>query len=57
VLNHVEGLSHEEIAATLGLPLGTVKSRARYALAGLGSALEADDRIPVPTRRSKGLGK
>jgi RNA polymerase sigma-70 factor (ECF subfamily) len=47
VLSHVEGLTHEEIAATLGLPLGTVKSRVRYALAGLRSALEADDRIPV----------
>jgi RNA polymerase sigma-70 factor, ECF subfamily len=44
VLNHVEGLTHEEIASTLGLPLGTVKSRARYALAGLRSALEADER-------------
>ena len=47
VLSHVEGLTHEEIATTLGLPLGTVKSRVRYALAGLRSALEADDRIPV----------
>ncbi|HUP53966.1 MAG TPA: RNA polymerase sigma factor [Methylomirabilota bacterium] len=58
VLNHVEGLTHEEIAATLGLPLGTVKSRARYALAGLRSALEADDRTPVvaerPTRSGTG---
>jgi RNA polymerase sigma-70 factor (ECF subfamily) len=57
VLNHVEGFSHEEIAATLGLPLGTVKSRARYALAGLRSALEADDRMPVPEQRRQGLGK
>jgi RNA polymerase sigma-70 factor (ECF subfamily) len=57
VLNHVEGLSHEEIAATLGLPLGTVKSRARYALAGLRSALEADDRTPVEAERRRGLGK
>jgi RNA polymerase sigma-70 factor (ECF subfamily) len=47
VLNHVEGLSHDEIATTLGIPLGTVKSRMRYALAGLRSALEADDRAPV----------
>jgi RNA polymerase sigma-70 factor (ECF subfamily) len=59
VLNHVEGLTHEEIAATLGLPLGTVKSRLRYALAGLRSALEADDRTPiaVPDRRRAGKGR
>jgi RNA polymerase sigma-70 factor (ECF subfamily) len=50
VLSHVEGLTHEEIAETLGLPLGTVKSRVRYALAGLRSALEADDRAPATTR-------
>jgi RNA polymerase sigma-70 factor (ECF subfamily) len=49
VLNHVEGLTHEEIAAILGLPIGTVKSRARYALAGLRSALEADERTPGET--------
>src|SRR5512132_2684743 len=47
VLSHVEGLTHDEIAETLGLPLGTVKSRARYALASLRSALEADDRTPA----------
>ena len=58
VLSHVEGLTHEEIAATLGLPLGTVKSRVRYALAGLRSALEADDRIPVARadRRDRAAG-
>jgi RNA polymerase sigma factor (sigma-70 family) len=57
VLSHVEGLSHEEIAATLGVPLGTVKSRARYALAGLRSALEADDRTSLPEQRRLGLGR
>jgi RNA polymerase sigma-70 factor, ECF subfamily len=58
VLNHVEGLSHEEIAATLGLPLGTVKSRARYALAGLRSALEADERPPAqPHPRQERAGR
>ena len=55
VLSHVEGLTHEEIASTLGLPLGTVKARARYALAGLRSALEADDRMPL-MRESRGRG-
>jgi RNA polymerase sigma-70 factor (ECF subfamily) len=59
VLSHVEGLTHEEIAETLGIPLGTVKSRVRYALAGLRSALEADDRIPVDgaARRAGGRGR
>jgi RNA polymerase sigma-70 factor (ECF subfamily) len=53
VLSHVEGLTHEEIAETLGLPLGTVKSRVRYGLAGLRSALEADDRAAVSERRER----
>jgi len=44
VLNHLEGLSHAEIAETLDLPMGTVKSRMRYAMEGLRAALEADDR-------------
>ena len=56
VLNHIEGLTHEEIAQTLGLPLGTVKSRARYALSGLRSALEADERSLEQPRRREGIG-
>ena len=47
VLNHLEGLTHAEIAATLDLPLGTVKSRLRYAMEGMRAALEADDRPPL----------
>lgn len=47
VLSHLEGLTHAEIAATLDLPLGTVKSRLRYAMAALRAALEADDRLPL----------
>ena len=47
VLNHLEGLTHAEIAATLDLPLGTVKSRLRYAMDGMRAALEADDRPPL----------
>ena len=43
-LQHYVQLSHVEIAATLGLPIGTVKSRIRYGSAALRAALAADDR-------------
>lgn len=38
-LQHMEGFTHAEIAARLGIPLGTVKSRAHRAHARLASAL------------------
>jgi RNA polymerase sigma-70 factor (ECF subfamily) len=56
VLNHVEGLSHDEIARTLNLPIGTVKSRVRYALAGLRSALDADERQPAEPPMFRRIG-
>jgi RNA polymerase sigma-70 factor (ECF subfamily) len=39
LLQHLEGLSHEEVAATLGVPVGTVKSRSFRAHKRLASAL------------------
>jgi len=43
-LQHYFELSHVEIAATLDLPIGTVKSRIRYSSAAMRAALAADDR-------------
>ena len=37
-----QGLSHQEIAAAVGMPLGTVKSHVRRALASLHAALAID---------------
>lgn len=44
VLQHYFELTHTEIAETIGIPLGTVKSRVRYGVAAMRAALEADDR-------------
>src|SRR4051812_43525150 len=44
VLQHYFDLSHSEIAETVGIPLGTVKSRVRYGIAAMRAALDADDR-------------
>ena len=44
VLHHYHDLSVPEIAQTLGLPAGTVKSRLDAAMASLRAALDADER-------------
>jgi RNA polymerase sigma-70 factor, ECF subfamily len=51
VFHHYLGLTLAEVAADLGLPLGTVKSRLHYATNTLRGALEADLRLPTETSR------
>jgi len=48
VLHHYLGLPLSEIAVTLGIPAGTVKSRYHYAMSALRAALEAEGRAPAP---------
>jgi RNA polymerase sigma-70 factor (ECF subfamily) len=48
VLHHYLDMPVDQVAATLGLPPGTVRSRLHYAMQGLRAALEADAR---PTTR------
>jgi RNA polymerase sigma-70 factor (ECF subfamily) len=54
VLCDIEGLSYEEIAATLGVKLGTVRSRIHRGRAQLRTALE--HRRPAPVRGGTGRG-
>ena len=44
VLHHYLGMSTEEMASTVGVPAGTVKSRLHYALEAMRAALESADR-------------
>lgn len=52
VLHHYLGLAPGEIAATLGIPAGTARSRLHYAHRAMRAALEADERrVAVAGRR------
>ena len=44
VLHHYLGLSLDQVAESLGIPVGTVRSRLHYAMRGLRAALDADAR-------------
>lgn len=50
VLHHYLGWSQPEIARSLEIPIGTVKSRLFYATRALRSAIEADDRATSAER-------
>ena len=52
VLQHHFDQSHTEIAETLGIPVGTVKSRIRYGAAALRASLDADDRTDAASDRT-----
>lgn len=51
VFHHYLGLTLPEVAAELGVPLGTVKSRLHYATNSLRAAIEADLRAPLDASR------
>ena len=53
VLHHYLGWPLHEIGETLGVPLGTVKSRLHYAASSLRAALEADARESTPASRER----
>jgi len=55
VLCDIEGFSYEEIAATLGVKLGTVRSRIHRGRAQLRSALEHRRPVPVSAAPQEGL--
>ena len=47
-LHYLEGMTAEQVAAQLDLPLGTVKSRLHYAVVALRAAYDAAMREPMP---------
>jgi RNA polymerase sigma-70 factor (ECF subfamily) len=55
VLHHHLGMRQAEIAETLDVPLGTVKSRLHYATATLRAAIEADARTTPPVSTGERL--
>jgi RNA polymerase sigma-70 factor (ECF subfamily) len=52
VLHHYLDLPLDEVADTLGVPVGTVRSRLHHAMRGLRAALEADAR-PTPQEAAR----
>jgi RNA polymerase sigma-70 factor (ECF subfamily) len=53
VLHHYLDLTVPDVAATLGIPVGTAKSRLNRALELMRAALDADTRIGLPTSEGR----
>ncbi len=53
VLSDLEGLSYEQVAETLGVPLGTVRSRIHRGRSQLREALSATDAASAPATTSR----
>ena len=51
VLRYYLGLTVDEVAAALGIPSGTAKSRLHRATAAMRAALDADARLPMTNER------
>jgi RNA polymerase sigma-70 factor, ECF subfamily len=49
VLHYYLGLSVPEVAESLGVPVGTAKSKIHYAVDAMRAALEADERAAIAT--------
>jgi DNA-directed RNA polymerase specialized sigma24 family protein len=57
VLHHYLDMSRTDVAAALGIPLGTVHSRLRHAMSALRAAIEADARSPGRTATAEELSR
>jgi RNA polymerase sigma-70 factor (ECF subfamily) len=57
ILHHFADLTVPQVAATLGVPVDTVRSRLYHAVRGLRAALEADRRAPAPLAPMRAQGQ
>ena len=53
VLHHHVGLTLAEVAETVGIPVGTAKSRLHYAARAMRAAVDAEERVRTTEERSR----